>query len=142
MFTLSTAAPVITTERERERERESCLIMMNIYKQDHACGSYRRSKISYVLHCQPQFKHQFFTVGSHADLQRNLCVLLYKSSNTTVLSYLLVHRTNIYMFRPCMWAETCSCQSYVLINKIIQLCQTTCIIIHKDSFVIEPTQRG
>ena len=34
--------------------------------------------------------------------QRNLCVLLYKSSNTTILSYLLVHRTN-NMFRPCMW---------------------------------------
>ena len=44
--------------------------------------------------------------------ERNLCVL-HKQSNTTVLSYLLVHRTNNYMFRPCMWAifraETCSC---------------------------------
>ena len=44
--------------------------------------------------------------------ERNLCVL-HKQSNTTILSYLLVHRTNNYMFRPCMWAifraETCSC---------------------------------
>ena len=35
--------------------------------------------------------------------RRNLCAL-HKQSNATVLSFILVHRTNNYMFRPCMWA--------------------------------------